>query len=251
MSSLRKWKLHQVLVVILLNTLIQEIKREARALWKKACVWFWKGKVRLLQRGKIIPHIPFCCLRMPFSFCSDSLTAGLWVSFATLCKDCNLAIYADMYVNENLRFAESNKSCVRLLCRVSYPQLVSGWVYLLLAEPVKSIIYNCFKESDIVIQLSRMFPSTKNFKQNELSLGWRFCQYWFPCLGVGTVIIFIRYSFYWWCNTISLTEIIYPDPFMWKILICLSILPCLSSSWCNLFYSDQRQLSGAFIFRYL
>lgn len=31
-------------------------------------------------------------------------------------------------------------------------------MYLLLAEPVESIIHNCFKESDIVIQLSRIFP---------------------------------------------------------------------------------------------
>lgn len=73
-----------------------------------------------------------------------------------------------MYVNENLRFAEGNTSCVHLPCRVSYPQLVSGRVYLLLAEPVKSIMHNCFRESDIVIQLSRMFPSTKSFKRNAL-----------------------------------------------------------------------------------
>lgn len=68
-------------------------------------------------------------------------------------------------------------------------------MYLLLAEPVESVIYNCFKESDIVIQLSRMFPSTKSFKRNALSLGWRFCQDWFPHLGVGMVIAVIRYSF--------------------------------------------------------
>lgn len=107
-----------------------------------------------------------------------------------------------MYVNENLRFAEGNKSCVHLPCRVSFPQLVSGWVYLLLAEPVKSITYNCFKESDIVIQLSRMFLRTKSFKRNAFSLGWRFCQDWFPCLGVGMVIAAIRHSFYWWCNAL-------------------------------------------------
>lgn len=27
---------------------------------------------------------------------------------------------------------------------------------------------------------------------------------------------------------LSVTEIIYPDPFMWRILICLSVLPVLA-----------------------
>lgn len=105
-------------------------------------------------------------------------------------------MYVGMYVNESLRFAEGNKSCVHLPCKISYPQLVSGRVYLLLAEPVKSIIRNCFKESNIIIQLSRMFPSTRNFKTNALSLDWRFCQDWFSWLGAGRVIAVIRHSLY-------------------------------------------------------
>lgn len=105
-------------------------------------------------------------------------------------------MYVDTYLNESLRFAEGNKSCVRLPCKISYPQLVSGRVYLLLAEPVKSIIHNCFKESDIIIQLSRMFPSTKSLKTNALSLDWMFCQDWFFWLGAGRVIAVIRYSLY-------------------------------------------------------
>lgn len=83
----------QVLVVILLNTLIQEIKMGARALWKKACVWFWKGKVSLLQKAKIIPHTPFCCLRLPFSL--QGVTV-LQQGFEYLC---NLIIYVDIYAN--------------------------------------------------------------------------------------------------------------------------------------------------------
>lgn len=102
-------------------------------------------------------------------------------------------IYVDRYVNENLRFTEGNKSCVHLPCKISYPQLVSGRVYLLLAEPVKSIMHNCFKDSDIIIQLSRMFPSTKSFKTNALSSDWRFCQVRFSWLGAGRVIAVIRY----------------------------------------------------------
>lgn len=105
-------------------------------------------------------------------------------------------MYVDMYVNESLRFAEGNKSYVHLPCKISYPQLVSGRVYLLLAEPVKSIIHNCFKESDIIIQLSKMFPSTKSFKTNALSLDWRFCQDRFSWLGAGRFIAVIRYSLY-------------------------------------------------------
>lgn len=158
-----------------------------------------------------------------------------------------------MYVNENLRFAEGNKSCVHLPCRVSFPQLVSGWVYLLLAEPVKSITYNCFKESDIVIQLSRMFLRTKSFKRNAFSLGWRFCQDWFPCLGVGMVIAAIRHSFYWWCNALFFQSqklfILIPlcEKFWSAFLSCL----VLAVNDVTFFYSDQRQLSGSFIFSYL
>lgn len=102
-------------------------------------------------------------------------------------------IYVDRYVNESLRFTEGNKSCVHLPCKISYPQLVSGSVYLLLAEPVKSIMYNCFKDSDIIIQLSRMFPSTKSFKTNARSSDWRFCQIQFSWLGAGRVIAVNRY----------------------------------------------------------
>jgi len=105
-------------------------------------------------------------------------------------------MYVGMYVNESLRFAEGNKSCVHLPCKISYPQLVSGRVYLLLAEPVKSAIHNCFKESDVIIRLSRMFPSTKNFKTNALSSDWRFCQDQFSWLGAGRVIGVIRDSLY-------------------------------------------------------
>lgn len=72
-------------------------------------------------------------------------------------------MYVDLYVNESLRFAEGNKSYVHLPCKISYPQLVSGRVYLLLAEPVKPIIHNCFKK--IITQLSRMFPSAKSFNK--------------------------------------------------------------------------------------
>lgn len=79
-------------------------------------------------------------------------------------------MYVDIYVNESFRFAECNKSCVHLPCKVFYLQLVSGREYSLLAEPVKSIIYNCFKESDIIIKLPIIFPSTKSFKTNALNL---------------------------------------------------------------------------------
>lgn len=137
-----------------------------------------------------------------------------------------------MYVNETLRFAEGNKSCVHLPCKISYPQLVSGRAYLLLAEPVKSIIHNCLKESDVIIQLSRMFSSNKSFKTNTLTLDWRFCQAQFSRLGVGRVIAVIRYtegithsSFSYW-NYFSSS--IYVENFhLPSYLACLSCMCCI------------------------
>lgn len=162
---------HQPVVAILLNTLSQETKRVAEALWKLwACIWSEKTKLNCFNKQPYPSHI---CLSVVLDYLSSfrELT-GVQQGLEYLC---NLMMYVDVYVNENLRCAEGNKSCVHLPCKISHPQLVSGRVYLLLAEPVKSTTCNCFEESDLTVKLSRRFPSTRSFHANAFSWNWRFC----------------------------------------------------------------------------